>query len=424
MMPTFRRGFQRGGDPAVASVPRALVPSRLRAAVRVLVFALAGWLTMAGPARSEDIDFAPIVGRIHAVASAAVGAYEPVRGMDLADIVSGLYFDVFEGAGMESAVGAVDQARKLALEARFGNVIGLASRGAPHADVAAAWGDLDDLLKQTAGEQRESTAGTAATFSQSFYILLRAGAEALLVAGALVAYLHRLGAVDRLRPLWMGVASALAASVAAAWLMGPAASSSSRTQDAVGGLITLIAAAVLAYVSHWLFVTRDGARGMAHAESPAVLSVSDGHAILLGTTAFLAVFREGLEAALSYRAQIAAAQGTEPAILAGMIAGALSLAAIGAASRRVVVRLPVGGFFVAMTVLLYGLALAYVGNGVVGLQEARWIASTPVPGVPTVPWLGVFPTTQSLAAQGVLLMLLLGVLVWTVRRRTVLRARG
>jgi high-affinity iron transporter len=57
-----------------------------------------------------------------------------------------------------------------------------------------------------------------ATFVEAAGILLREGLEAILVLAALAAYLSREGAEDRLRALWLGAATALLASVAAAWI--------------------------------------------------------------------------------------------------------------------------------------------------------------------------------------------------------------
>jgi high-affinity iron transporter len=61
-------------------------------------------------------------------------------------------------------------------------------------------------------------------------------------------------------------------------------------------------------------------------------------------------------------------------------------------------------FFHATSIMLYALAIVFVGQGVASLQEASRISATFVNYAPTIPMLGIFPTIQSLGAQAVLLM--------------------
>ena len=53
----------------------------------------------------------------------------------------------------------------------------------------------------------------------------------------------------------------------------------------------------------------------------------------------------------------------------------------------------------ATTILLYGLAVVFIGQGIASFQESNWIGATFVDYVPTVPMLGLYPTVQSIAAQ-------------------------
>ena len=57
--------------------------------------------------------------------------------------------------------------------------------------------------------------------------------------------------------------------------------------------------------------------------------------------------------------------------------------------------------------LLYALAIVFVGQGIASLQEASVVKATFVRFVPTIQALGIFPTVQTLAAQ-VLLFAVLG----------------
>ena len=62
--------------------------------------------------------------------------------------------------------------------------------------------------------------------------------------------------------------------------------------------------------------------------------------------------------------------------------------------------------------LLYAMSVVFAGKGVHELQEAGLIAVTNVAAVPQIEFLGIFPTLETLLAQGVLIACVLyGVLV-------------
>ena len=385
--------------------------------IRALILAVLGWLMLAAPVWAQQVNYTEVVTRLEAGADKAVTAYDPADGQTTSDAFSDLYFDVFEASGMEAAVGAKEAGRKTELEARFGTVIGLAGRGKPKAEIETAWHSLRDLLRQTAQERAQASEGAVAAFLQAFLILLREGFEAMLVVGALIAYLRRLGAEDRLKVVYGGVGFALLASLLTAWLMSSVIQLSGQGRAAVEGLSMLIAAGVLAYVSHWLFAKREAAKWQGYVKAQIERAVSGGQMFSLGFAAFLAVFREGAETVLFYQALLGGAPGQELPILGGFAAGAAGLAVVYGLMKVLTIRLPLGVFFAGTAVLLYSLAVIFAGNGVLELQEARWIVPTPLAWGPTIPWLGIFPTVETLAAQGLVLVLLLPVgVVWARRR--------
>ncbi len=91
------------------------------------------------------------------------------------------------------------------------------------------------------------------------------------------------------------------------------------------------------------------------------------------------------------------------AVMAGIAGGSVALAVTFIVLSRAAVRIPVGKFFAATTVLLYGLAVVFVGQGVASFQESGWVAATFIAHLPTIQVLGFFPTVQTIAAQAVLL---------------------
>ena len=83
-------------------------------------------------------------------------------------------------------------------------------------------------------------------------------------------------------------------------------------------------------------------------------------------------------------------------------------------------RLPLGVFFGAGSLLLALLAVVLAGKGIVALQEAGWLPIHPV-SFPSLPLLGVYPNLQSLLLQAVFIVLVAAGFAWTqysMRRAT------
>jgi len=131
----------------------------------------------------------------------------------------------------------------------------------------------------------------------TFVIGLREGLEASLIVGIIAAFLLQRGERRALRPMWLGVAIALAicAGVAIA-LNAVGRSLPSKEHEFLEGTLALVAVAGVTYMVVWMRRhSRDLKRQLeAHAESALV----QGSIFALVAMAFLAVLREGLETAI------------------------------------------------------------------------------------------------------------------------------
>jgi high-affinity iron transporter len=247
-----------------------------------------------------------------------------------------------------------------------------------------------------------SAGTTVPYFLYSAGILFREGLEAMLVIIALAAG-ARLS--KRSRDVYAGAAIAVAASIVLAWAVNHFIGD--NTSDTLEGCFQVLAAATLFMVSSWLTAKSQADRWLkfiSHKVESAEASAVPAFA--LGLTAFLAVMREGAETIVFFEALAA---GATAAAERHAIAGGIVLAATGLALTFVILtraahRLPIGWFFSVTSILLYGLAVVFIGQGVASLQEAEVIGTTFVNHVPTITMLGVFPTVQSLTAQALLLL--------------------
>lgn len=386
--------------------------------MNIVRFLLALVLFAGALAARAATDGAAVTAEIVRRGDAAVAAYVPEQRLAAASELSRLYFDVFEGAGMELDLGMRSPALKTELEMRFGAINGKAMAGAPKAELDAAWRELRDKLVEAGALYGAAEAdGFVPLAAKAALILLREGIEAMLVVGALAAYLRRAGGADRIWVLHAGVGLAIPLSLLTGWALTGALKAAGASRGALEGATMLLAAAVLVYVSFWLFSRREAQRWQAWIAGQIDSALTRGSLFALAGAACLAVYREGAETVLFYHALAAASPGQESALATGIGVAAALLALCYALFRQLAQRLPYGLFFGATAVLLYGLAVVFLGQAIVELQASGWLAARHLPGLPEVSWLGVSPTAQGLGAQSALL--LLPPLAWaaTSRRR-------
>jgi high-affinity iron transporter len=255
-------------------------------------------------------------------------------------------------------------------------------------------------------------------FLYSTGILFREGCEALLVIIALVAGTREAGQSNRARDIYIGALVAIALSIALAWAVDHVIAD--NTSDTLEGVFQLFAAATLFYVSSWITSKNQADHWNKFIRSRVEAAKhSRGPSIALALTAFLAVMREGAETIVFFQALAAGAtQSAEHhAVMAGVAAGAVALAIMFFVLNRLAFKLPIRPFFSVTSVLLYALAVVFAGQGIASFQESGWIAATFVSHVPTVEVLGLFPTVQTLLAQGILLVLALAAVFMPLVRR-------
>jgi len=252
-------------------------------------------------------------------------------------------------------------------------------------------------------------------FASSFVLLVREGFEAILIVAALMAFLSKAGAPHRRRDVGRGAWLAVLASLVTWALVELLFQVTPGQREAIEGFTMLLAAAVLFYVSYWLLSKIEAAKWTAFVRTKMESALSSGSGLALTAVAFLAVYREGFETILFYKALFTSSGGAALPVLGGMGAGAVGLVAVYVAINQLGLRVALKPFFAVTGVMLYYMAFVFAGKGIAELQEGRIVPLTLIDGAPRIPVLGIYPTLESLALQGLLVLLALVALVWTMR---------
>jgi len=341
--------------------------------------------------------------------AASVVAYQSGRAEDAARLALSAYLDGIEP--IEPALAARNEKLRVQVETRMAQYrAAILAHAAGAVSTHAA--ELNRLLDAVDQELDSAHATPTTAFLGAFTILVREGLEALLIVVAMIAFLRKAHRDDAVRYVHAGWVLALVAGavtwVAATYLIAVSGASREVTE----GLSSLFAALVLLGVGIWMHQKSVGGRWQAYLRGKLSAALDRRSMIFLFGLSFIAVYREVFETILFYAALWS--DGQKTAIGAGLLAGAITLVAVAWILLRTSRRLPVGTFFAASSALIAVLALVLTGKGMQALQEAGWLATTPV-SFPRIDWLGVFPSQQTLAAQALILVIV--IIAFFVNRR-------
>jgi high-affinity iron transporter len=268
-------------------------------------------------------------------------------------------------------------------------------------------------------------------------LVFREGLECILVLSAITAGL--MGAHQRLRaPIGAGAALGFLATlitwfIAIAIVDSLTQNSSALIVQAWTGLLAIV---VLLIVMNWFFhkvywtgwISLHNRRKRSLLQGAAGPGASQRRLLLgLGLLGFASFYREGFEVVLflqSYRLQMGTGTVCAGALFGLLITGIVAVLTF--VGHR---RLPYKKMLVLTGVLLAAVLFVMVGEQAQEMQLAGWIGSTSIPWLGWLPdwagtWFALFPTWQTLGAQLLGILLVVGVYalaryqaVWLPKRR-------
>ncbi len=319
------------------------------------------------------------------------------------------YLDGFEIA--EPALAAKNNALFNDLEKGMGAFRAIVNRG-DLAEAKVAEQKLQVMLTQAQDALTTATDDPLATFLGAFTILLREGLEALLVVVAMVAFLKKAQRQDVLKYVHAGWIVALAGGgvtwAVATYLVDLSGASREMTE----GFSAIFAAVVLLGVGIWMHQKSMAGRWQAYVKDKLSSALNGRSAFMLFILSFVTVYREVFETVLFYAALWTGGNGGY--MLLGMGAAILILAVVAYVLLRTSARLPIGQFFAASSALVAILAFVMVGKGVAALQKVGVFDITPIAG-PQIDLLGIYPTTQTVIAQLLILTIIIASVVYNIR---------
>lgn len=319
------------------------------------------------------------------------------------------YLDGFEIA--EPALSAKNKALFNDLEKGMGAFRAIVNRG-ELTEAKEAEQKLQMMLTQAQDALTTATDDPLAAFLGAFTILLREGLEALLVVVAMVAFLKKADRKDVLKYVHAGWVVALIGGgvtwAVATYLVDLSGASREMTE----GFAAIFAAVVLLGVGIWMHQKSMAGRWQAYVKEKLSSALNRRSAFMLFILSFVTVYREVFETVLFYAALWTGGNGGY--MLLGMGAAIVILAVVAFVLLRTSARLPIGQFFAASSALVAILAFVMIGKGVAALQKVGVFDITPI-SFPQVDLLGIYPTTQTVIAQLLILVIIVASVIYNVQ---------
>ncbi len=375
------------------------------------------------------------------------------------DAVNHGYYGYYETTGFERiAMGYIAGSRKTEVELQFSACKAVTKKGGStddfdkeietlksmiHTDANILDGTSDSSSESdTSSDNTASSTTTSSTgktaamaaFAACFSIMLREGFEAILIVGAIIAYLTKAAGDDKerrrkqLAPVYLGSVLGVALSFVLAWILNAIKLANTASQELIEGFTALTAVVVLYYVSNWMLSKSETDAWTSYIKTKAEKSSERGSYFALAFTAFLAVFREGAEVVLFFQPMLAG--DNTDMVWAGFVVGCICLVFVYLAIHFMSIKIPIKPFFTGTSILMFLMSISFLGAGIKELIEGdlitmvspSWLAWIPTNDVMDV--LGIYPTLQTLVPQLILLVVSIVIFVRQTKKNNLIHAEA
>jgi high-affinity iron transporter len=366
---------------------------------------------------------------------------------------SDAYYNFYETSGMERYTNGFSGSRVSEVELSFKTIRKIAKKmnesgEGSYQDYETEVAKLETMLREdsdsfdgvgsVASENnatQSSGSAAAVTFGACFLILLREGFEAILIVGAIIAYLVKSAGDNEekkkktVRPVYIGSAIGIVLSFVLAWLLNLLKLANTASQEAIEGITALLAVCVLYYVSNWMLSKSESDAWNAYIKNKTKKANEKGSYFALAFTAFLAVFREGAEVVLFYQPYMGS-NNTSSAV-AGLIFGVIALVFVYLLINYMSLKIPLKPFFTGTSILMFLMSISFLGAGIKELMEGDIITSITSPSwLQWIPYsdvldvLGIYPILETLIPQLILLVVTIIIFVVTTKKNRRIHAEA
>lgn len=237
-------------------------------------------------------------------------------------------------------------------------------------------------------------------------ILLREGLEAFLIIATILSVLKSLQAKQAAKWVHSGWVTALFIGILSMFFTNLLTTLGAQSRELMEGIGSLIAVIILLYVGFWLHSKTEAKKWKEFIEEKIAKLAEGNNKWGLAIISFIVVFREAFESAIFLSAvSLESDKSGTNGVYFGAASTLIIVLILSWIAVKFTARLPIKKLFQYSAFTIAALSVILIGKGIHALQESGYSTSTLIPYKINFSWLGIYPTIETIAAQGIVLIL-------------------
>ncbi|VED31071.1 iron ABC transporter permease [Staphylococcus warneri] len=258
--------------------------------------------------------------------------------------------------------------------------------------------ELNSEIKDTVGQGEYS-------FVDVMIIFLREGIEVLLIIMTLTTMTRKVKDVKGTSSVVGGALLGLILSIGLGITFIYTIGNNGVVREGMEAILGIVAVVLMYVVGIWMHRRSNAQRWNEMIQSMYNNAMSNGNLILLGTIGLISVLREGVEVIIFYMGMIGSI--TTKDFILGIGLAIIILIIFAFAFRFIVKLIPVRFIFRVLSILIFVMTFKMLGVSIQKLQLLGYMPQHSIEGLPTLSWIGFYPSVETIIAQVILIILIL-----------------
>ncbi len=258
--------------------------------------------------------------------------------------------------------------------------------------------ELNSEIKDTVGQGEYS-------FVDVMIIFLREGIEVLLIIMTLTKMTRKVKDVKGTSSVVGGALLGLILSIGLGITFIYTIGNNGVVREGMEAILGIVAVVLMYVVGIWMHRRSNAQRWNEMIQNMYNNAMSNGNLILLGTIGLISVLREGVEVIIFYMGMIGSI--TTKDFILGIGLAIIILIIFAFAFRFIVKLIPVRFIFRVLSILIFVMTFKMLGVSIQKLQLLGYMPQHSIEGLPTLSWIGFYPSVETIIAQVILIILIL-----------------
>ncbi|WP_270233004.1 FTR1 family protein [Staphylococcus warneri] len=267
--------------------------------------------------------------------------------------------------------------------------------------------ELNSEIKDTVGQGEYS-------FVDVMIIFLREGIEVLLIIMTLTTMTRKVKDVKGTSSVVGGALLGLILSIGLGITFIYTIGNNGVVRESMEAILGIVAVVLMYVVGIWMHRRSNAQRWNEMIQSMYNNAMSNGNLILLGTIGLISVLREGVEVIIFYMGMIGSI--TTKDFILGIGLAIIILIIFAFAFRFIVKLIPVRFIFRVLSILIFVMTFKMLGVSIQKLQLLGYMPQHSIEGLPTLSWIGFYPSVETIIAQVILIILILGFVLYNRKK--------